>query len=63
MSSIERINSLLLDATESQLIEVLDFLIFLKQKSDKALIKDFESASLSSISFWDNPDDEVWNHV
>jgi len=63
MSNIERIHNLLHDATESQLAEVLDFLMFLKLKNDRVAIKDIESASMSSVSFWDNDDDEVWDHV
>ena len=63
MSHIERINSLLHDVTESQLCEVLDFLLFLKLKNDRTAVKDVESASLSSTGFWDNADDEVWDYV
>ena len=42
--------------------ELIDFLKFLKNKSKKNEFEDIESASQSSMSFWDNDiDDEVWN--
>lgn len=63
MSNIERINSLLLEVPENQLLEVLDYLMFLKLKNDNTIISDVETASLSSIGFWDNADDEVWDNV
>jgi hypothetical protein len=63
MNRMEAINNLLQAMPENQLPEVLDFLMFLKIRSDKAAIQDIEAASLSSMSFWDNPDDEIWNHV
>jgi len=63
MSNIERINSLLTDVPDNQLLEVLDFLLFLKLKNDKSLISDIEEASTSSMEFWFNTDDEVWNYV
>jgi len=37
-----------------------------KEKQKRALaaeMKDFEVASVSSTSFWDNTDDEVWDEV
>jgi len=49
---------------ESQLEEVIDFILFLKHKQDKKLLSDLVSASESSIDFWNNDiDDEVWNNV
>ena len=30
---------------------------------DKAVIRDIEAASMSSMGFWDNQDDEVWDNV
>ena len=32
-------------------------------RQDAEAISDIEMASMSSTDFWDNPDDEVWNHV
>ena len=63
MSMTERINNLLHDVPESQLHEVMDFLLFLRLKNDKNAIRDLETASLSSTGFWDNTDDEVWDYV
>jgi len=63
MSKIEIINKLLDDVPDNQLAEIIDFLMFLKLKSEKSTIQDVESASMSSTGFWDNIDDEVWNHV
>jgi hypothetical protein len=63
MSQMEKINHLLHGVPENQLYEVMDFLMFLRLKNDKSVICDIETASLSSTGFWDNADDEVWNHV
>ena len=63
MSKIEIVISLLDNIPENLLPDVIDFLLFLKLKNDKAVIQDIEAASMSSTDFWDNPDDEVWNHV
>ncbi|MGM0380350.1 MAG: DUF2281 domain-containing protein [Bacillota bacterium] len=42
--------------------ELIDFLKFLKSKSDKNEFESLENASHSSIYFWDNDiDDEIWN--
>lgn len=47
---------------EKDYAEVIDFLEFLKSKSDKNEFESLENASQSSMSFWDNDiDDEVWN--
>jgi hypothetical protein len=56
-------SKLLLDVPESQCEEVIDFLFYLKHKNDKTTIADLEAASASSLGFWDNSDDEVWDHV
>ena len=32
-------------------------------RQDAETISDIEMASMSSTDFWDNPEDEVWNHV
>ena len=34
-----------------------------QHKKDKATICDIEAASMSSTDFWDNPNDDVWDHV
>jgi len=63
MTMTDRINNLLHDVPESQLHEVMDFLMFLRLKNDKGAIREMETASLSSTGFWDNADDEVWDNV
>jgi hypothetical protein len=63
MSTLELVNTLISDVPENQLPDVVDFLMFLRVKSDRNIIKDLVSASESSTGFWDNPDDEVWDYV
>ena len=63
MSNLELVNTMLRDVPENQLPDVIDYLIFLKLKSDKETINDLVAASMSSTGFWDNPDDEVWDNV
>lgn len=63
MSQIEMVNKLISDVPESQLSNLIDYLMFLRLKNDTSTIKDVETASTSSTAFWDNPDDEVWDNV
>jgi len=65
MSAVKQTIYNLLDSIpESQLIEVADFVAFIKKRNDNQTFKDLELASVSSIDFWDNAiDDEVWNNV
>ncbi|SNX53688.1 DUF2281 domain-containing protein [Thermoanaerobacterium sp. RBIITD] len=52
------------EISESQMREVIDFILFLKNKQDNQEFKDLLSSSESSIGFWENDvDDEVWNNV
>ena len=49
---------------DNQIPEVIDFVSYLKSKSDKEVFKESEKASESSIEFWNNAkDDEVWNNA
>ena len=51
-----------LPADKSQ--EVLDFILFLKAKSEKQKWQDLVNAQQSSLnSIWDNTEDEVWNEL
>jgi len=48
--------------------KVQEFIFFQKfnlrtHSQDTEVLRDIETASMSSMDFWDNPDDEVWNHV
>ncbi len=49
---------------ESKISEVIDFIGYLKVKEEMNMFKELETASNSSLDFWDNDiDDEVWNNV
>ncbi|MCX7903076.1 MAG: DUF2281 domain-containing protein [Caloramator sp.] len=55
---------LIKDIPDDDVMEVIDFITFLKMKHDKKLFNDLRKSSESSLSFWDNDiDDEVWNNV
>ena len=44
--------------------EVLDFVTFLHERSDRELWRDLMAAQAASLApIWDNAEDEVWNHV
>ena len=44
--------------------EALDFVLFLRQRQERAEIRDLMDAqSAAPNSTWDNEDDEVWNDV
>jgi len=60
----QAVSDLLDGISESQLIEVADFVTFIRKRSEHQSFKDLEFASESSVDFWDNAiDDEVWNGV
>lgn len=49
---------------ESQIPEVIDFITYLKVKKDNQIFKELETASESSMGFWNNDKDvEVWNNA
>jgi hypothetical protein len=49
---------------EGQVKEVLDFIGYLKSRQEQAQWNDLMQAQEKSLAkVWDNPDDEVWNHV
>jgi len=61
-SSKKELLKLIDEIPENQIFEVIDFIGYLKMKRQRELFKDLESASESSIDFWNNDiDDEVWN--
>ncbi|MBV5275388.1 MAG: DUF2281 domain-containing protein [Lamprocystis purpurea] len=44
--------------------EVLDFIGYLKEKSERVEWEDLMGAQAASLAaVWDNPDDEVWNDL
>ncbi len=49
---------------ETEVKEVLDFIAFLKIRSERAKWENIMEAQMDSLSnVWDNDEDEVWNHV
>jgi hypothetical protein len=49
---------------ESQAREVLDFIGYLKEKTERAEWQDLMGAQAASLAaVWDNPEDEVWNDL
>ncbi len=42
---------------DSQIPEIIDFIGYLKMKKENEIFKDLESASESSLDFWDNEPD------
>jgi len=68
MSYREHIKKEIDTLPDSIIIKLHEYIIFQKISNnlieiDKATIRDIETASLSSTGFWNNPDDEVWDHV
>jgi hypothetical protein len=65
MNTGKNILSRLIDEIpESQIPEVIDFILFLKNKKGNQVFKDLICASESSIDFWNNDiDDKMWNNV
>jgi len=65
MSNVKKkLIKLIEEMSEKEVVEVIDFVGYLRLKREKAVITDLEKASESSLGFWDNEiDDEVWNNV
>jgi len=58
------LRKLIEEIPEKDAAEVVDFIGYLKARSDRELFKDLEKISDSSQEFWNNDiDDEVWNNV
>ena len=65
-NAIENIDiayALLKEIPNNRLTEAIDFLSFLKNKNASDSFGDLVEASQSSIDFWLNDEDEVWNNV
>lgn len=63
-SAKELLLKLIDEIPENKIPEVIDFIGYLKIKSERDMFKELEEASKSSMEFWDNDiDDEVWNNV
>ena len=60
----KKLLELIEEMPDKEIVEVIDFVGYLKSKREKEAIRDLEKASESSIGFWNNSiDDEVWNNV
>jgi len=48
----------------SLLLEVANFILFIRKREENGVYKDLETLSVSGTAFWNNDiDDEVWNDV
>ena len=60
----ELIQKMIDDIPEKDLTEVIDFIGYIKNRSERELRFEMMDASKSSLEFWNNEiDDEVWNNV
>jgi len=68
MSNREYIKNEIDTLPDSVLDKVEEFIAFQKYslrvvEGDKTAFHDLQAVSMSSTSFWDNPDDDVWDNV
>ena len=64
MSNVkEKAIDLITNVSDDVVVEVIDFIEYLKSKKKKDQFKDLVNASESSIGFWLNEEDEGWNDV
>jgi len=60
----QKIYSLVDTLPDSQLVEIANFILFVKMRDENKLYRELEALSVSSTEFWDNEiDDEVWNNA
>ena len=59
----EKAVDLISDVSDDVIIEIIDFIEYIKTKKEKERFNDLINASESSIGFWLNEEDEVWNDV
>jgi len=60
----QSIHNLVETLPTSLLLEVTNFILFIKHREENGIFKDLEALSVSSTDFWNNDiDDEVWNNV
>jgi len=60
----ELIHRMIDEIPEKDLSEVIDFIGYIRKKSEWAIQSEMMEASGSSLDFWDNDvDDEVWNNL
>ena len=58
----ERILNLTNEMSETQLLETVNFMQFIRLKNNEDTF-DFMKASESTLDFWDNEEDKVWDNV
>jgi hypothetical protein len=58
----ERIYNLANEMNETQLLEIANFMQFIQLKNNEDTL-DFMKASESTLDFWDNEEDKVWDNV
>ena len=58
----ERIFNLANEMNETQLLEIANFMQFIRLKNNDDTL-DFMKASESTLDFWDNEEDRVWDNV
>ena len=58
----ERLFSLANEMNDVQLLEIVNFMQFIRLKSNDDTL-DLIKASESSLGFWDNEEDSVWDDV
>ena len=58
----ERIFNLANEMSETQLLEIANFMQFIRLKNNEDTL-DFMKASESTLDFWDNEEDTVWDNV
>ncbi|HHU75825.1 MAG TPA: DUF2281 domain-containing protein [Firmicutes bacterium] len=58
------LKSLIEGIPENEILQIIDFISYLKVRREKELYRELLKAGESSLDFWDNEtDDEVWNNV
>ena len=64
VNTIELIQNEVKTLSDFKAQEVLDFIVFLKTRTETKEWQDMMSAQVQPLSdVWDNEEDETWNHV
>jgi len=63
MNLAEQVYQIVKPMPESMVQEVLDFVLFLRQREESREWGDLMLAQDHSLTDWDNAEDEVWNDV
>ena len=58
----DRILNLANEMSETQLLEIANYMQFLQLKNNDDML-DFMKTSESTLDFWDNEEDEIWDNV